>query len=109
MALRRTRLQCFTIKLSSQTLKPSVKIKLLAMSIELQSERGANRQLDQEQNPDENHENQDHRHIIPVLPPTDGGRQAWSYLLACFIVEAVLWGRLLFAPLLEWPTYYEHF
>lgn len=29
---------------------------------------------------------------ISSLPPADGGRDAWKFLIASFIVEAVLWG-----------------
>ena len=27
------------------------------------------------------------------LPQADGGREAWSFLAACFAVEALIWGR----------------
>jgi hypothetical protein len=26
------------------------------------------------------------------LPPTDGGKDAWLCLLACFMLEALIWG-----------------
>lgn len=26
------------------------------------------------------------------LPPVDGGRAAWLFLLGCFVIELVLWG-----------------
>ena len=26
------------------------------------------------------------------LPPVDGGRAAWLFLLGCFVIEMVLWG-----------------
>jgi hypothetical protein len=26
------------------------------------------------------------------LPPTDGGKDAWLCLLACFLLEAMIWG-----------------
>ena len=26
------------------------------------------------------------------LPPADGGRDAWLFLAACFVVEALVWG-----------------
>ncbi|RSL75506.1 hypothetical protein CEP51_010786 [Fusarium floridanum] len=29
---------------------------------------------------------------VSSLPPADGGRDAWKFLIASFIVEAVLWG-----------------
>lgn len=28
------------------------------------------------------------------LPPTDGGKDAWLCLSACFMLEALLWGKL---------------
>lgn len=27
------------------------------------------------------------------LPPTDGGKDAWLFLLACFMLEALIWGK----------------
>jgi hypothetical protein len=27
------------------------------------------------------------------LPPVDGGRRAWIFLAACFMLEGVAWGR----------------
>jgi hypothetical protein len=27
------------------------------------------------------------------LPPTDGGKDAWLCLLACFMLEAMIWGE----------------
>jgi hypothetical protein len=27
------------------------------------------------------------------LPPTDGGKDAWLCLLACFMLEAMIWGK----------------
>lgn len=29
------------------------------------------------------------------LPPTDGGKDAWLFLLACFMLEALIWGKQL--------------
>ena len=29
----------------------------------------------------------------PKLAPQDGGRQAWTVLIAGFVIEAILWGR----------------
>lgn len=26
------------------------------------------------------------------LPPADGGKDAWFFLAACFVVEALVWG-----------------
>jgi hypothetical protein len=28
------------------------------------------------------------------LPPTDGGKDAWLCLFACFMLEALIWGTL---------------
>lgn len=28
-----------------------------------------------------------------ALPPVDGGRDAWLFLMACFFVEALVWGE----------------
>lgn len=39
-----------------------------------------------------------------VLPPSDGGKAAWTLLLAAFVFEALLWGRHI-SPLL---TQYQH-
>jgi len=27
------------------------------------------------------------------LPPTDGGKDAWLCLMACFMLEAMIWGE----------------
>jgi hypothetical protein len=37
--------------------------------------------------------------LLPALPPTDNGPEAWKYLTACFVVEALLWGT----PILNLP------
>jgi hypothetical protein len=29
------------------------------------------------------------------LPPVDGGKDAWLFLTACFIIEALVWGEFL--------------
>lgn len=26
------------------------------------------------------------------LPPVDGGKRAWLFLAACFVIEALIWG-----------------
>ncbi|KAL8855925.1 MAG: hypothetical protein Q9178_007439 [Gyalolechia marmorata] len=31
-------------------------------------------------------------HDDPSLPPIDGGKDAWLFLAACFVVEALVWG-----------------
>jgi hypothetical protein len=30
------------------------------------------------------------------FPPEDSGRQAWIFLAACFVVDALIWGREVF-------------
>ncbi|KAK3340688.1 major facilitator superfamily domain-containing protein [Neurospora tetraspora] len=32
------------------------------------------------------------RHEFSQLPPVDGGKDAWLFLAACFVVEALVWG-----------------
>lgn len=32
------------------------------------------------------------RHEFPALPPVDGGKDAWLFLAACFVIEALIWG-----------------
>lgn len=27
------------------------------------------------------------------LPPVDGGKDAWLFLAACFVIEALVWGK----------------
>ncbi|KXX76446.1 Monocarboxylate transporter 10 [Madurella mycetomatis] len=31
-------------------------------------------------------------HEMPSLPPVDGGKDAWLFLAACFMIEALVWG-----------------
>ncbi|KAK3990546.1 monocarboxylate transporter 10 [Cladorrhinum sp. PSN332] len=31
-------------------------------------------------------------HELPSLPPVDGGKEAWLFLAACFMIEALVWG-----------------
>lgn len=33
-------------------------------------------------------------HSTQSLPRTDGGKDAWLFLTACFILEALVWGNL---------------
>lgn len=28
-----------------------------------------------------------------ALAPVDGGRQAWMFLVGCFFIEALIWGK----------------
>ena len=32
-------------------------------------------------------------HQTHSLPPTDGGKDAWLFLLSCFMLEAMIWGE----------------
>lgn len=32
------------------------------------------------------------------LPPTDGGKDAWLFLLSCFMLEALIWGMRFLDP-----------
>ncbi len=34
-------------------------------------------------------------HDDSSLPPIDGGKEAWLFLAACFVVEALVWGEAL--------------
>jgi hypothetical protein len=38
------------------------------------------------------------RHEFPVLPPVDGGKDAWLFLGACFVIEALVWGMCFLRP-----------
>jgi hypothetical protein len=31
-------------------------------------------------------------HEMPSLPPVDRGKDAWLFLAACFMIEALVWG-----------------
>ncbi|KAI9925285.1 hypothetical protein ASPWEDRAFT_120703 [Aspergillus wentii DTO 134E9] len=33
-----------------------------------------------------------HEHDDAQLPPADGGKDAWLFLAACFVIEALIWG-----------------
>jgi hypothetical protein len=35
--------------------------------------------------------NEDREHES-LLPPTDGGKDAWSFLAAAFVIEVMVWG-----------------
>lgn len=41
------------------------------------------------------------RHEFAVLPPVDRGKDAWLFLGACFVIEALVWGIL--HPFLLFP------
>ena len=28
-----------------------------------------------------------------ILPPVDGGRQAWAFMLGAFMIEGLMWGK----------------
>jgi hypothetical protein len=34
-----------------------------------------------------------------VLPPVDGGRQAWAFMLGAFMIEGLMWGKYYFPHL----------
>ena len=34
-----------------------------------------------------------YRAEFPQLPPVDGGKDAWLFLAACFVLEVFVWGR----------------
>jgi len=38
------------------------------------------------------------------LPQADGGKQAWLFLGACFIVEALVWGKFFISKPLKTRT-----
>ncbi len=44
---------------------------------------------------------EDNSHLVSssldesTLPPVDGGKDAWLFLAACFVVEALVWGTYL--------------
>ena len=35
-------------------------------------------------------------HEMPGLPRVDGGKDAWLFLAACFMIEALVWGMMRF-------------
>lgn len=35
---------------------------------------------------------EDNHHHNQELPPVDGGKDAWLFLAACFLIEALIWG-----------------
>jgi hypothetical protein len=37
------------------------------------------------------------------LPPTDRGKDAWLFLVACFMLEALIWGKIL-TPASNWAA-----
>lgn len=41
-----------------------------------------------------------HRLELECLPPVDQGKHAYLFLLACFILEALIWGE--YTPILFW-------
>lgn len=38
------------------------------------------------------------------LPPADGGKDAWLFLAACFMLEALVWGKCVVSPLFRGRT-----
>jgi len=54
------------------------------------------RYAQQQETPDiEPHRNEsiDEPNASSSLPPTDGGKDAWLFLFASFMLEALIWGR----------------
>lgn len=46
----------------------------------------------QDANADDAAESLYQERAIEALPPCDTGREAWQFLLGCFMIEAALWG-----------------
>jgi hypothetical protein len=42
---------------------------------------------------EENINNDNETDVGFSLPPTDGGKDAWLFLLSCFMLEALIWGK----------------
>ena len=36
------------------------------------------------------------------MPPADGGKDAWLFLLSCFMLEALIWGRFYSTDVRRW-------
>jgi hypothetical protein len=34
-----------------------------------------------------------------ILPPVDGGQQAWAFMLGAFMIEGLMWGKYLLSHL----------
>ncbi|KAM7202137.1 major facilitator superfamily transporter [Naviculisporaceae sp. PSN 640] len=47
---------------------------------------------DEESSPGEDSRRQGPRNEFPRLPPVDGGKDAWLFLAACFVLECLVWG-----------------
>lgn len=43
--------------------------------------------------PRHDEDNEDQDTLTQSLPQPDNGREAWSFLLGAFIIEALLWGK----------------
>ena len=41
------------------------------------------------------------------LPPVDKGKDAWLFLVTCFLVEAIVWGKHTSSTFLEHPKAYD--
>jgi hypothetical protein len=39
------------------------------------------------------HVEEEQGRLVSDLPPVDGGRQAWSYLIAATVLETLIWGE----------------
>lgn len=69
---------------SSQTIELSQGVNLNQLFID-QENPGDNPQIAAEANPS--------IHQDCLVPRADGGKEAWLFLAACFVVEALVWGR----------------
>jgi hypothetical protein len=65
-----------------------------ATSAELELARFAQQPERREIEPDRD-ESIDEANVSSLLPPTDGGKDAWLFLLSCFMLEALIWGMQL--------------
>jgi hypothetical protein len=45
-----------------------------------------------DEHPSASHGEEAEAGLIQSLPPTDKGSEAWKFLFASFIIEALLWG-----------------
>lgn len=58
-----------------------------AAALELRSLDDSRRAMSPERRVEDGHE-----HEMASLPPVDGGKDAWLFLAACFMIEALVWG-----------------
>ena len=58
-------------------------------AIELQSSDNSPRAASPERHAEDGNE---HEMEMASLPPVDGGKDAWLFLAACFMIEGLVWG-----------------